>query len=120
LSFSSYLSLRFNPELFKAFSKTDNLSEKPEVNLSFGMTRMIITEVGFFVGLGYTGVGKWDDTDEGQQCTLNHAVSPEAGILFKLGPIALRYTFQYRYALNQDFQKHIGRMSHVGGIGICF
>jgi len=53
---------------------------------------------------------------------LYHAVSPEVGVLFKLGPIALRYTFQYRYSLDNDAHKkeHIGNMSHVAGIGICF
>jgi tetratricopeptide (TPR) repeat protein len=125
LNFGTYLSLRFNPELFKAFSKTEDLAEKPEVNLSFGFTRMAIKEVGFFAGLGYTGVGKWDkseNSDEDAKVEFYHAVSPEAGLLFKLGPIALRYTFQYRYSLDNDKVKkdHIGAMKHVVGIGICF
>jgi len=121
LNFGTYLSLRVNSELFKSFSKTDNEEEKPEVNLAFGWNRMVIKEVGFFVGIGYTGVGKWETpANEDQQLSFNHAVSPEAGVLFKLGPIALRYTFQYRYAINNEFQDHIGKMSHVAGVGICF
>jgi len=121
LNFGTYVSLRFNSEMFKSFSKTDDMEEKPEVNLSFGWNRMVIREVGFFAGLGYTGVGQWEkDTENELQLTLHHAVSPEAGVLFKIGPIALRYTFQYRFALNNEFQDYIGKMSHVAGIGICF
>jgi tetratricopeptide (TPR) repeat protein len=122
LKFGSYISLRFNAELFKAISgKDDNEEAQPEVNLSFGWTRMLIPEAGLFLGLGYTGVGKWSKNDaDGLQHTLFHAVSPEAGLLFKLGPIAIRYTFQYRFALDNENQDYIGRIRHVGGIGICF
>jgi tetratricopeptide (TPR) repeat protein len=121
--FSTYISLRFNPALFQAISKKEDPDQKGEVNLSFGWNRMVIKEVGFFAGLGYTGVGKWDyedlDDDGKPPFALNHAVSPEAGVLFKLGPVALRYTFQYRFALDGD-QEYIGKIRHVGGIGICF
>ena len=123
VSFSTYVSLRFNPDLFSAISKKDDIDSKPEVNLSFGWNRMVIKEVGFFAGVGYTGVGKWDygenDPDD-PKFTLYSAISPEAGVLLKLGPIALRYTFQYRVALESDYQDYIGKMRHVGGIGICF
>jgi tetratricopeptide (TPR) repeat protein len=118
--FSTYLSLRLNPALFDAISKKDDPAAKPEVNLSFGWNRMVIKEVGFFAGLGYTGVGQWDYDSEEPQFTLYHAVSPEAGVIFKLGPVALRYTFQYRFALENDYQEYIGNIRHVGGIGICF
>ena len=120
VNFLTYLSLRFNPAMFQAISKKDDPKAKPEVDLSFGWNRMVIKEVGFFIGVGYTGVGQWDYTNEEPQFTLYHAVSPEAGVLFKLGPIALRYTFQYRYALDSTQQDYIGKMRHVGGIGICF
>jgi len=121
--FSTYISLRFNPELFKAISNNGDEQAKPEVNLSFGWNRMVIKEVGFFAGLGYTGVGQWApdvDNDNELQFTLYHAVSPELGVLFKLGPVALRYTFQYRFALDSDSPIDIGKIRHVGGIGICF
>ena len=118
--FSSYISLRFNPALFQAISKK-GLDKHPEIDLSFGWSRMVIREVGFFAGLGYSGVGQWDqiETDD-PSLTLYHAISPELGVLFKIGPVALRYTFQYRIALDSDFQDLIGKMRHVGGIGICF
>ena len=125
VSFSTYISLRFNPEIFSALRKKDDIEAKPEANISFGWNRMVIKEVGFFVGLGYTGVGKWDYGENNQYAddpkfTLYSAVSPEAGVLIKLGPVALRYTFQYRAALESDYQDYIGKMRHVGGIGICF
>ena len=119
--FSTYISIRFNPALFQAISNKDDPDQKGEVNLSFGWNRMVIKEVGFFGGLGYTGMGKWDyENPEEPQFTLNHAVSPEAGVLFKLGPVALRYTFQYRFALDNEFQDYIGKIRHVAGLGICF
>ena len=121
LRFSSYVSLRFNPALFQAIGKKDDANQKGEIDLSFGWNRMVIREVGFFAGLGYTGVGKWDNYEnDDPQFTLYHAISPELGVLFKIGPVALRYTFQYRIALDGDFQDYIGKMRHVGGIGFCF
>ena len=123
--FSTYISLRFNPALFKVISDNGDVKDNPEVNLSFGWNRMAIKEVGFFAGLGYTGVGHWalDENDEKLKCTLFHAISPEAGVLFKLGPVALRYTFQYRLALDSSSFPEgfdIGKTKHVAGIGICF
>ena len=120
VNFLTYVSLRFNPAIFDAIRKKDKIDAKPEVDLSFGWNRMVIKEVGFFAGLGYTGVGQWDYTDEDPQLMFYHAVSPEVGVLFKLGPVALRYTFQYRFALEEKNQDYIGKMRHVGGIGICF
>lgn len=125
VSFSTYVSLRFNPELFNAMRKKDAPDAKPEVNLSFGWNRMVIKEVGFFAGIGYTGVGEWDYGVDGEylddpKFTLHSAISPEAGVLFKIGPVALRYTFQYRIPFKSDYQDYIGKMRHVGGIGICF
>ena len=125
VNFSTYVSLRFNPDLFSALRKKDDIDSKPEVDLSFGWNRMVIKEVGFFAGIGYTGVGKWDYGDNNEyiddpKFTLYNAVSPEAGVLFKIGPVALRYTFQYRFALEGDYQDYIGKIRHVGGIGICF
>ena len=125
LNFSAYVSMRLNPELFSAISKSHNINDKAEVNFSFGWNRMIIQQAGLFFGVGYTGVGQWNYGENGEYAddpkfTLHNAVSPEAGVLIKLGPIALKYTFQYRYSLKSDMQDYIGKMRHVGGIGICF
>ena len=125
LNFSGYMSLRLNPELFNAIRKSHDINDKAEVNFSFGWNRMIIQQVGLFFGVGYTGVGQWNYGENGEYAddpkfTLHNAASPEAGVLLKLGPIALKYTFQYRYSLKSDMQDYIGKIRHVGGIGICF
>jgi tetratricopeptide (TPR) repeat protein len=120
MNFSTYISLRLNLELFEAISKKHEADSKPEINLSFGWNRMVIPEVGFFAGLGYTGVGKWNGEDGESTLEFYHAASPEVGALLKVGPIALRYTFQYRFALDNANQDHIGNMRHVFGIGMCF
>ena len=125
LNFSVYVSMRLNPELFSAISKNHDINDKAELDFSFGWNRMIIKEAGLFFGLGYTGVGQWNYGENNEYAddprfTLHNAVSPEAGVLFKLGPVALRYTFQYRFAMKSEMQDYIGKMRHVGGIGICF
>lgn len=48
------------------------------------------------------------------------AVSPEIGFLVKYGPVALRYTFQYRWAIAKDDQDWIGKIRNVIGIGFAF
>jgi hypothetical protein len=82
--------------------------------LTFGIVR----PVWLFFGGGYTDVGKWE---KGKTDFLHHgAISPEIGILGKLGPVVLRYTFQYRFALENEYQDIIGKNAHVFGLGICF
>ena len=122
--FSGYFSLRFSPSVFAAIQK-DYEMKKCELNMSAGWTTMRIQiPVWGFFGIGYTGVGEWDkdDVSENGKPTFNvhNAISPELGLLGKIGPVALRYTFQYRFALEKDYQDFIGRFGHVFGIGICF
>ena len=124
-NFSGYYSIRFSPSLFAAMRKDYEKSERSELNVSAGWTTMKIAPVpvwGFF-GVGYTGVAEWDedpDDLESKIFNVHSAISPELGVLGKLGPVALRYTFQYRFALDKDKQDLIGKMRHVFGIGICF
>ena len=123
--FSGYFSFRFSPSVFAAMQKDYDKSEKTEFNVSAGWTttRLQIPVWGFF-GVGYTGVSNWDYEDVSEEGNptfhLNSALSPEIGLLGKLGPVALRYTFQYRFALDKDCQDYIGKVRHVFGIGICF
>jgi hypothetical protein len=125
--FSGYFSIRFNADLIESMRKNYDKGKKSELDVSAGWTTMKITTVpiwGFF-GIGYTGVAEWDYGDtasESEKPTFRvfSAISPEIGILGKLGPVALRYTFQYRFALNKDRQDYIGRFGHVFGLGFCF
>ena len=135
----AYFTTRFNPELFKAI-RSKELSAKPELNLSFGWTIKIVKPVWIFFGPGYTGVGQYKfrdltedeveelsdaerielNKDENLKMNIKHAISPEIGLLGKIGPVALRYTFQYRIAVNKDDKEYIGPMRHVVGVGYCF
>ena len=125
--FAGYFSLRFNTELIEAMRKNYDKSEKSELNISAGWTTMKLHIPAWaFFGMGYTGVAEWDyddeDAPEKEKPTfhVHNAISPELGVLGKIGPVALRYTFQYRFALEKDYQEYIGNVRHVFGVGICF
>jgi len=123
--FSGYFSLRFTPSVFPALQKDYDKSKRAELNVSAGWTTMKLQiPVWGFFGVGYTGVSSWDYedlTEEGNPTFRVHsAISPEIGILGKLGPIALRYTFQYRFPFEKDWQDYIGTVRHVFGVGFCF
>jgi len=123
--FSGYVSLRFSTSIFAAMQKDYDKSPRSELNLSAGWTTMKLQiPVWGFFGVGYTGVGDWDyddlNEDGNPSFRINSAISPEVGVLGKLGPVALRYTFQYRFSLDKDRQDFIGKTRHVFGIGICF
>jgi len=100
------------------------------------------------IGLGYTGIGDYYSYDiimeggaakkidvlftggelpEDYRHIFKHAISPEIGLLGKIpfGPkssvsLALRYTFQYRIALEVASQDYMKPVAHGFGIGICF
>jgi len=130
---AAYFSLRMNSALFETIRNNYGNSVKPELNLSIGATIKVYNPIWIFFGPGYTGVGEWfkstspDSTDP--VFTVYSAISPEIGVLGKIGPAVLRYTFQYRYALEmgntvnndkQSIQDYIGKIRHVIGIGFCF
>lgn len=141
-----YFSLSLHPDFFKALQKDYNEVEKPELNISFGWTVNPVSTfpLWIFFGPGYTGVGEFvdkngdrywendeddiinedDDTidydDKKPTFKLYSAISPEIGLLGKIGPVVLRYTFQYRFALSKDYEDKIKSTRHVFGVGFCF
>ncbi len=129
---NGYFTLRFNPELFEAVRSNNDSTKRPELNISFGWTiRVIKPYVWIFFGPGYTGVGKYTldekDTDKDDQLNLKiySAISPEIGVLGKIKltekiGIALRYTFQYRFALDNTTTDYMGKTKHIVGVGLCF
>ena len=134
---SGYFTLRLNSAVFEALQtnndSTSLSTKRPELNLSFGWTIPTVKPVWIFFGPGYTGVGKYEkpkeeDVNKGntQSLKIYHAISPEAGLLGKIiftnkkMGITLRYTFQYRFALDKEMQDYIGKTRHVFGIGLCF
>lgn len=48
------------------------------------------------------------------------AISTEAGLVFKYWHLALRYTFQYRWAVSKGDQSYIGNVRNVIGLGFAF
>jgi len=123
--FSGYFSLRFTPSIFPAMQKDYEKSLRSEFNVSAGWTTMKLqVPVWGFFGIGYTGVSSWDyeDLNEDGNPTfrMHSAISPEIGVLGKLGPLVLRYTFQYRFPLDKDRKEYIGQIRNVFGVGICF
>ena len=119
----AYFTLRFNQHLFEAMRNNPDSVKRAEVNVSAGANIMVLDLTWLFVGLGYTGTGKLKSeyTDPTEiDFHLYDALSPEIGLLRKVGPIVLRYTFQYRFALKKDVEERIKDTQHVFGLGVCF
>jgi len=132
---SGYFTLRFNPEILEIMRSNAKEKDKPEVNVSFGWTRKIVKPVWIFFGPGYTGLfnavkkveinKKTREETEKTDIKIKNAISPEIGLLGKIKitksmGVALRYTFQYRFALKKEDIDYIGETRHVIGIGFCF
>ncbi len=117
-----YFSMRLNKDLFEAIRKDYELAKKPEINISFGWTIKVYKPVWIFFGPGYTGKATWDyrKSKDDPKIDIHNAISPEIGLLGKIGPVALRYTLQYRFALEKEQQDYIKKFKHVIGIGVCF
>ncbi|MDR2804721.1 MAG: tetratricopeptide repeat protein [Dysgonamonadaceae bacterium] len=130
---SGYFTLRFNPDVFEMARTGDKEQLTPELNLSFGWTIKIVKPVWIFFGPGYTGKGRYvpeestgeEEGEEEFSLQIKHAVSPEVGLVAKFNlsakvGLALRYTFQYRYALEKASEEYMGPIRHILGIGFCF
>jgi len=131
---AGYFTLRLNPAVFEALQtnndSTSLSTKKPELNVSFGWTIPIVKPVWIFLGPGYTGVGQYVvssmEYSKGKKVLkINNAISPEIGLAGKIKltngfGFALRYTFQYRFALDKAASDYIGKIRHVFGIGFCF
>ncbi len=119
-----YFSLRLNTDVFESIRNNYEQAKLPELDASFGWTLMVYKPAWIFWGVGYTGMGEWeydrDKPSDDPSLKIHSAVTPELGALVKVGPIVLRYTFEYRFALEKDFQDFMGKTKHVAGIGVCF
>ena len=124
----AYFTLRFNSNLIELVRTENDTTLRPELNVSFGWTFKVVKQapVWIFLGPGYTGITRYVPDDEGDlKLKFYHAVSPEVGLLGKIPltkglGVALRYTFQYRFALDKETIKDIGEIRHVFGVGFCF
>ena len=114
----AYVSCRTNGDFFRSL-QSDGVNEvkRSEINISAGLTFGVYNPVWLFFGGGYTEVG---ESDELIGFIPHYAISPEIGVLGKIGPAVIRYTFQYRFALEKESQDFIRKFGHVIGLGICF
>jgi tetratricopeptide (TPR) repeat protein len=124
---SGYFTIRTNTDLFEMLRSNYDKVKKSEINVSFGWTfRPVKVQYApwLFLGPGYTGVGGYiydEDHPENKPASkFYNAISPEIGLLYKIGPVALRYNFQYRFAFKKEQEEYIGKTAHVLGIGFCF
>jgi len=123
---AAYFTFLFNTEMFEAFRSNFPKPERtPEIDLAVGTTvrpvRNLYTPFWIAFGVGYTGVS--DRT----KLRVYSAVSPEVGILAKIpfgrdpkAGLVLRYTLQYRFALDPQMQNYFKRFNHIVGLGFCF
>ena len=140
-----YFSLSLHTDVFELMRSDFDKAEKAELNISAGFTINPVKEapVWIFFGPGYTGLGRYENEDgtpyikgtyvenasgekvpgkvyEKPTMKVHSAISPEIGLLGKIGPVVLRYTFQYRFAVSKDDKDLFKKTRHVFGVGICF
>ena len=113
-----YVSCRTNGDFFRSLQTDASDVKKSELNVSAGLTFGIYNPVWLFMGCGYTEVGKSGDITV--DFVPHRAISPEIGVLGKYKMAVLRYTFQYRFAFENEYQDFVGKFRHVIGLGICF
>jgi tetratricopeptide (TPR) repeat protein len=130
-----FFTLQTNIDMFESLRSNYDEAKRPEIDVAFGWTLRPVKKhvpVWIFFGPGYTGVGEYvygnadeeddeeDLSEEKPKFKFYHAVSPEIGLLAKIGPVALRYTYQYRFAIKKETENYIGTSRHVFGVGFCF
>lgn len=140
-----YFSLSFHKDVFEAMRNDFDKATKAEMNISAGFTFCPVKQapVWIFLGPGLTGLGIYEnedktvyvphtyvedstgDKEEGKvykepKLKVHVAISPEIGLLGKIGPVVLRYTFQYRFAVSKDDSDLFKKTRHAFGIGFCF
>ena len=106
-----------------------------EAGVSFGWTFCPVPKfphVWLFFGPGYTGAGQYlselvelddeEEDDDKYKFRWYNSFSPEVGALIKVGPVALRYTFQYRLTFDDNSKDLFenNKTRHMLGFGICF
>jgi hypothetical protein len=52
--------------------------------------------------------------------SMKMSVSPEIGICVRWSFVALRYTFQYRFAVKKEYEDFLGKTRSVFGVGVAF
>jgi tetratricopeptide (TPR) repeat protein len=125
LKAGGFFTIQTNIDMFETLRSNYDKAKRPEIDVAFGWTLRPIKKhipVWIFFGPGYTGVGEYiyEDTSEKPKLHFYHAISPEVGLLLKIGPVALRYTYQYRFAIKKETEDYMKTTQHIFGLGFCF
>jgi tetratricopeptide (TPR) repeat protein len=137
-----YFSFATNPAFFNMLRSDYSKAVQSNFGVSFGFNLRPVKPkyskyfpVWLFFGTGYTFRGAYHYTDAGDEnmryeggdlpekalkLKPYHAVPFETGLLLKIKRIALRYTFQYRFAIKLDTQEYVNPYIHSFGIGFCY
>lgn len=138
-----YFSFATNPAFFNMLRSNYSKASQADIGISFGINFRTVKPrvtkyfpVWLHFGIGYTLMGAYHYKDssgkeefryEGGKLPdteLNlvayHAVAFETGLLLKLKWVALRYTFQYRFATKLETQEYMNQFMQTFGIGLCF
>ena len=118
--------------------------DMPEASVSFGWTRKIVSPVWVFFGPGFTtkfyyGNYKplegertvWPGTDGNPNGTLDGevddkkvnvgwAISPVVGLCVKYSYFAIRFSYQYRFAMESNLKDFIGKQRFTIGVGLAY
>lgn len=143
--FGRYFNINFHPDIFYAIRNDYDKCTDAEFSITpLGWTINPVHKYPYcwiVFGLGYTGVCRYE-TENGEiyqpgtyiepedqpaiptgdepKFALYSAISPEIGLAVKIWHFAVRYTFQYRFALSKDYDDRVDATRHSIGVGFCF
>jgi hypothetical protein len=121
-----------NDEIFTAIRRKCRYGNHPEINISLGWTVKLAEPFWLYFGPGVTVknyYGYWEsgaNVDKEKPAIDNYdtnnafAISPVAGIMFKYSYLAIRATYQYRWATKDDWEDYIGKSRLSLGVGFTF
>jgi tetratricopeptide (TPR) repeat protein len=139
---AGYFSFASNPAFFNMLRSDYSKAVQSDIGISFGLNFRPVkpdqtkyVPVWFFFGTGYTFMGAYHYSDaSGEEVRYEggdlpetelkrvpyHAIPFEAGLLLKIKWLALRYTFQYRFATKLDTREYMNPFVNSFGVGLCF
>lgn len=124
-----YFSLHLNEDIFEFPKSKKDPSKFGEASASFGWTKKIVKPVWLHFGIGYAGGGYfeldeennyYDDDEEDYTLNWYSSIAPEVGAIVKFWHVTLKYTFQYRYCINEEDEEALGTQRHFIGVGFCW
>jgi tetratricopeptide (TPR) repeat protein len=141
-----YFSFATNPAFFSMLRSDYPKAVQSNIGISFGLNFRLVRPqetkkatkyfpIWLYFGTGYSLMGAYlykntsgdevrylggDLPDTNLKLVDYHAIPFETGLLIKIKMLAIRYTFQYRFAIDLDTQEYMSPYMHNFGIGVCF